>query len=119
MRPSVPEDRTTRIANCNWKKFDHPDRFKLFRAIARAQECLKTNEVLDEASADALDAAASCSIVMAKGFRDPHHDWDTAHYHARLFFEPISNTGKRVQIANLRDDGAGSTGKGTTRQRLA
>jgi hypothetical protein len=118
LRASVPEDRVTRIANCAWKKFDHPDRFKLFRAIARAQECLKTHDTLDEDSITALDNASGCSVVLTKGFRDPHHDWDTAHHHARLFFEPISNTGKRVQIVNLRDDGAGSTGKGTTRQRL-
>ena len=115
LRKSRPADRISRHANCYWSKFGHPDRMKLCRAILHAMQSLATSDLLTEEAINDLDATAEISVVHFKGFRQAHHDWDTTIYHERLFFEPISNTGKRVQMVNLRDDGMGSTGKGTTR----
>ncbi|CAJ1447565.1 unnamed protein product [Effrenium voratum] len=51
-------------------------------------------------------------------FRDPHGgDWNVALFQARLIFESVvGKAAKKIEFATLKDNGDGSTGKGTLRE---
>jgi len=116
LRESSIHDRTTRSVPRPFEEYTHEGRLELARAIRDAMLTLKDNDVISEAAKEQLTKVAKEHEMLLHCFFEAHNDWDSALMQLRFVFEPCSDTGVRCQVATMKDNGDGSTAKGTLRE---
>ena len=116
LRESSISDRTTRSVPKPFAEYTHKGRLELARAIRAAMLDLKENDVLSDEVKNRLAEVVPQHEMMQHCFYEAHVDWDSALMQSRFIFEPCSDTGVRCQVATMKDNGDGSTAKGTLRE---
>ncbi|CAJ1449546.1 unnamed protein product, partial [Effrenium voratum] len=104
MARTVTADRNTRSVPRQFMEYQ----LRLARAILKGLV-----DIVEE-----LEAASVGHAMWRSIFRDPHGgDWNVALFQARLIFESVvGKAAKKIEFATLKDNGDGSTGKGTLRE---
>jgi len=115
LRESCKINRISRSTGSTFSEYVHPKRLDLVRAIVAAMGFLCTHDVLDEATTTLLTDAAADHDMLRKLFYEAHNDWDSAIMQLRLLLEPCAKMGGKCELVTYKDDGSGSTAKGTTR----
>ena len=86
--------------------------------LTEGGDCRDGVMVLPEDIVEELEAASMGHAMWRGIFRDLRGgDWNVALFQARLIFESVAGkAAKKIEFATLKDNGDGSTGKGTLRE---
>lgn len=116
LRNATAQDRNTRFIRRPYTDYVSEHRLSLLKLINETCVYLDTEDVLSDDLKTKWDDELKHHEGLRRVLYEAHKDHDTFVYQMRIIFEnAAAKTGGRMEYSTWRDDGDGSTGKGTAR----